>query len=450
MKNTRTLNKILILIIVFGVVIRLLLFFHFLDTPNFFYDDDSAGYIQIAENVRLGHGFSLDSVPPFGPDPFRTPAYPLFLLFHRITLGSYYPALLTQILMVAAIAYMVYLIARDFLGRPVVGLISAALFLAAPFSIMVTLRFLTQTLFTFFLMLAVLFWLKYLKTAKMNYFVWAMIFLPICALVRPIAFLIVIPFFMSLITYKMLTKDIRFEWKKIALLFVGAVIIFVGILSPWLTRNYRVFGSFSLSTITNFQLYFYDLPYIYAHNKGIAVGDASKILEQDFHNLTGQTTTHVYTQQFSYSKLIKQRLFYYLAQMPGAAVITRVELMFKFFVRDGIRYWLHFYDQELGGWALVSVIVEKSILFIIFLSMIISVFHGFMSRNKEEILYINVLFWVLLYFAFLTGVMASAGLRFPVEAIFILTGVAGINQVYFALRNKKGLFLKGPNSFLEE
>lgn len=420
-------SRIIFLIIIAGIIVRLFLFFHFLNTPSFFYDNDSAGYIQISENVRLGHGFSLDSASPFGPDPFRTPGYPLFLLAHKIIFGGYYPALLTQILLMAAIAYMIYIIARDFLDQPVIGLISSALFLFTPFSIMVTLRFLTQVFFTFFLILAIIMWLKYLKTAKVNYFILSAVFLPICALIRPIAFLILVPLFISLIIYKLLIKDSRFGWKRIILLLLIAIVIFVGVLSPWLLRNYRIFGSFSLSTITYVSLYFYDLPYIYSYAHNISYSEAARFIEQDFHKLTHQTTTHVYTQHFSYSNLLRQRLFYYLAQMPGAAVITRIELMFKFFVRDGIRYWLYFYNYKLSGWALLPVVTEKLILFVVFVGMLISVFRVFVLRNKNEVLFANTLFWIILYFAFLTGVMASAGLRFPIEPLFFLLGIYGLN-----------------------
>jgi len=38
------------------------------------------------------------------------------------------------------------------------------------------------------------------------------------------------------------------------------------------------------------------------------------------------------------------------------------------------------------------------------------------------------LFFLLFYFSFLTGIMASAGFRFPVEPFFLLVGLNGIKR----------------------
>src|SRR3989344_892386 len=158
-------NKILFVILLGGLLIRFFLFIHYLAEPGFFYDDDSYGYIRIAENLRLGNGFSWFDSPPFKPDGFRTPLYPLFLLGHRLIFGNYTSALVTQILLAVIIAYWIYLLAKNFMNRPSVGLIASAVFLFMPFSIMVSINFLTQTLFTFVLTTAVLIWLKFLKTS---------------------------------------------------------------------------------------------------------------------------------------------------------------------------------------------------------------------------------------------------------------------------------------------
>ena len=155
-------KKTIFLIIAAGIIVRLFLFFYFLEENKFFYDDDSFGYIELAENMRLGNGFSN---PADKPDGFRTPLYPLFLLSHRIIFGSYLPALITQILLIGVTAYLIFIIAKDFMNRSDIGLIAAAAFLFSPFSLMVSLNFLTQTLFTVILTTAVLMWLKFLKTS---------------------------------------------------------------------------------------------------------------------------------------------------------------------------------------------------------------------------------------------------------------------------------------------
>ena len=59
--------------------------------------------------------------------------------------------------------------------------------------------------------------------------------------------------------------------------------------------------------------------------------------------------------------------------------------------------------------------------------MVIAIIYGILSRNENAAIFLNVLFMVILYFAFLTGIMASAGLRFPIEPLFLLLGLSGID-----------------------
>src|SRR3989344_9361057 len=94
-------NKLLFIILAGGLVLRLFLFFYFLDTPRFFWDDDSSSYINNAENTLLGNGFSRVNEPPYELDAFRTPGYPTFLLLHKIVFSDYRSALVTQSVLVA-------------------------------------------------------------------------------------------------------------------------------------------------------------------------------------------------------------------------------------------------------------------------------------------------------------------------------------------------------------
>ena len=142
-------KKILWFILLAGLLVRVGLWFYFTEhRPDFFMDDDSAGYLQLAENMRLGRGFSWQASEPFEPHSFRTPGYPAFLLVMRTASGHYEAALIAQIFLVTAVAGLIFLIARE-LGRPKLGLWAAGIFLFMPFSVMVSLRYLTQPLFTF-------------------------------------------------------------------------------------------------------------------------------------------------------------------------------------------------------------------------------------------------------------------------------------------------------------
>lgn len=436
-------NKTLFVILAVGLVVRLFLFFYFLDTPRFFWDDDSSSYLNTAENTLSVNGFSRVNEPPYEPDAFRTPGYPIFLLLHKVIFGSYYSVLITQSILAVGIAWMIFLLAKDY-GSAKIGYWAAAIFLAMPFSIQVSLKFLTQSFFAFVLMLSVWFWIKFLKNNQGKYLLITALSLPLLALIRPIAQFIYLPFLLSFIYANWIHGKLKIkELLKVGLIL--GVIFFVGIL-PWLYRNYATFGHFSLSSIIPSQMYFFDAPAVYAYNHGIPNGEAASILakraEEDFGADMGK-----FSALFSSGTYLKEKALDIMFESPSSLVIVRATQLFKFFIRDGIHYW---FDTPLPSpqmslsfiksitLMLALVILERCSLFILFLGMVITAISSFWEKDKHKKSMIGFLVLVIFYFAALSGIMSSAGLRYPVEAIFILTGMIGLRKTIFII-NKKGL-----------
>ena len=403
-------NKTIYIILLAGLSVRLFLFFNFLGSPDFFYDDDSFDYIQLAENLRTEKIFSWDTEEPFLPNSFRTPGYPFFLFLHKAVFGNYSSALIIQSVLVVVSAYILFLLAQS-LGRPKLGDFSAAIFLFMPFSLQVSLRFLTQPLFTFVLMSAVWFWVLFLKSNHNKYFLYVSILLPVLALIRPIAIFIYIPFIISLFYSGWFINK-----KKVLYYSVVLIIIFFSILSPWLLRNYRLFGEFSLSSIMPYQLYFYDAPAVYAFNHKTSYAEAREFLENDIQKYTRASSFQEYF-TFNHADTLKQKAKEVIFESPAGLIAVRSILGFKFFVRDGIRYW---FDGE----RLILILAERIFLFIIFLGMVAS-FSLFFRQDfrKKSLLFFLLL--IIFYFTALTGAVASAGLRFVAEPLFVLSGLVG-------------------------
>ena len=410
-------KKTIYIILLAGLLIRLFLFFNFLDTPDFFYDDDSFGYIQLAENLRINRIFSWDEEGPFLPNSFRTPGYPFFLLLHKAVFSNYSFALITQFVLVVASAYILFLLAER-LGKPKLGELGAAIFLFMPFSIMVSLQFLTQPLFTFVLMLAVWFWVLFLETNHRKHFLSASILLSILALIRPIAVFIYIPFIISFL----FSNRKRFFYYSAIL-----IITFFSVLSPWMLRNYRLFNEFSLSSIAPYQLYFYDAPAVYSFNRGISYAEAREFLEASMNESTQASSFDEYF-TYKHSSLLDKKAKEIIFESPAGFLAVRSILGFKFFVRDGIRYWL---DKEKFS----LILTERIFLFTIFLGMVMSLIL-FFKKDFQEKAPLLFFFVSIFYFAALTGAVASAGLRFVVEPLFILSGLIGIRYIAFPVLKK--------------
>ncbi|MEK7536897.1 MAG: glycosyltransferase family 39 protein [Patescibacteria group bacterium] len=415
-------RKVIYLILLAGLLARLFLFFNFLDSQEFFYDDDSFGYVQLAENMRVNKIFSWEADEPFVPNSFRTPGYPFFLFLHKAIFGNYLAALVVQSILVVASAYILFLLA-EISGKKRIGELAAAIFLFMPFSLQVSLQFLTQPLFLFTLMLAVWFWVLFLKTNQNKFFLYVSFLLPVLALIRPIAVFIYIPFLISFFYNQRFLNKKLFLYKSFGLIF-----IFFLILLPWMIRNYRLFGEFSLSSIGPYQLYFYDAPAVYSFNHDLSFAQAREFLEN---KMNEQTQIVSFDEYFTYfhSDILKQRAKEVFFESPLGLLATRGILGFKFFVRDGIRYWLEQDEFSL-------ILIERISLFVIFAGMIfyLSSFFRRNSQDKELILFFALL---IFYFAALSGAVSSAGLRFVVEPLFILTGLLGF---------KNGLDLVNPHT----
>lgn len=429
-------NKTLFFILMAGLTVRIVLFFIFFNDPKFFFDDDSGTYINPAENIILGHGFSQNIKPPYAPDAFRTPGYPVFLMFHKLIFGNYYSALITQSLLGLIVASIAFLLAKEYFSSKI-GYWTAAIFLVMPFSVQVNLKFLTQSFFAFILILAVWHWLRFLKNGLYWHLIITALLLPLLALIRPIAQFIYLPFFISFIYAGYVNNKLSI--KNILKVGLTVGIIFFAVISPWLYRNYKVFGYFSLSSIISLQMYFYDAPAVYAYNYGISYPEAvdvlSKEAEKHFGSMPGE-----FSVLFSSGEFLKEKSIGVMLESPLSLVVVRGVQFFKFFIRDGIHYW---FDMQLPSPAMslsffrvitpvvFFSILERSFLLLLFLGMIATLFFSFLDKNKEKKICIGFLLSVIFYFAALTGIMSSAGFRYPVEALFVLTGLAGLNKLRY-------------------
>jgi hypothetical protein len=433
-EKARKWMPVLAAIFVLGFLARLGIAAFFVSAdPDFVIDDDSTGYLSLADNLQAGNGFAWDTGMPFTPDSFRVPLYPAFLAAHNLLFGSYIPVLVTQIFLSLIIALLSVKIADRFLKSPGIGAVAAGVFLFMPFSLLVSERYVTQVLYTVLATAAAWFWLSYLENGKWRAFAGTALSVPLSALVRPISIFFTAPFIASL--------AVGWWWKKISLkkaLASGAILIvcFLAVIAPWLYRNYSVFGLPYLSSITAVQLYFYDAPAVYATSKDISYEEARTYLNEHIANITGVTFAEdpvSYTELSPYTKIMRDEgARFFFADIP-ALIETRALQFFKFFTRDGIRYWLEHYSVDTyGGWALVPIIFERAVMFLFSLGFFWYAAHAFFSKNLPGF----ALCLIVLYFAALSGVMSSAGLRYPAEPLLLLLGTAGLLELYLLLKQK--------------
>lgn len=218
-----------------ALAMRLILFYGFLHKgENYLVYFDSAQYKNIAEQIVQGHGIALEqSQPTF----YRLPGYPLFLAscYACFGINDYY-ALLFQILLSSCIPMLIFLLAQMLVPR--IRLFAKIVALISAFHIGLIMYagiLATESLFTFFFLLFLIFFYQ-------KKFVYAGMVLGIASLIRPVGHFILPVAILGIIlgshtnSFRMRsTVSLSFSW--------------LSVVSIWLVRNWLLTGMIFFHTL---------------------------------------------------------------------------------------------------------------------------------------------------------------------------------------------------------
>lgn len=235
-------RKYAFLIISVAVSILLSLFFYIsFDHPI---AGDASQYKTITENLLHHKAYSLSDGPPYSPTTLREPAYPVFLAsLLWVFKGNYTAIYIAQIIIFVLTVILVYYLSLKIFGEKTAGW--AALITAlCPTLANYPSYLLSETFFTFLLVLFMVIILKAVETNKAGWYVCAGFLLGISTLTKSITALLFIPIVFSGVLY---AKNLSAFLKKYLKNFIVFSLIFLVTAAPWAIRNYAKFGKFSLS-----------------------------------------------------------------------------------------------------------------------------------------------------------------------------------------------------------
>ncbi len=180
------------------------------------------------------------------PSAYRTPVYPVFL---AILLENIILSIIAQSIVGLSTLAFVYAIGRELLDSKH-GLIAIILLAISGESISHSFYLLTETLFTFFLVLSIYCYVLSRKTHSGMLLGLSGLLMAIGILTRPLAVLfpLVFVFFIAIESIS-LHKKIQ----KISIFVLACLVIVL----PWMFRNLQHVGLFTISTISNENLYYY-------------------------------------------------------------------------------------------------------------------------------------------------------------------------------------------------
>jgi 4-amino-4-deoxy-L-arabinose transferase-like glycosyltransferase len=281
------------------------------------YRADAAVYYNSAYNLRVhgvyshdGHAVKIPGTTP-APDAFVTPGYPLLLTAFVDTLpneGVFRTVALWQAVLGTFTVFLVFLFFNQ-LTRPWITLLVTLLVAISPHLVNATIYLLSETAFTFWLILACLTFSLHVRGTRWYYpaLLLAGILFGIAALTRP-----VVELFPMLLIFLLCIGQPRLKAAK------GAIAIVLGFLliwGPWLIRNHVSMGHSGDSTVLVSTLHQGMYPGMMYQNDPHSLGVAYDF-DPNFksQNQSISTAGHAILQQFAQHPV--QELYWYVIGKP--------------------------------------------------------------------------------------------------------------------------------------
>ena len=216
-----------------------------LPDPGWFDTPDSVEYDRLARNL-LAHGvFSSEDAPPWRPDAFRTPGYPV-LMAVVYGLAGHVPAaaVALQLVLGSVTAGLVGVLGLRLGLSPRAASLAALAVAVDPVSVLLANQLLTETLFTLLLAAGLAGLARYWERGGIGWLGASGLALGLATLTRPLLL-----FVLPLLTPLFAVADRRTPWRAWLTRGVPFVLLPLLLITAWAARNYREAGVFTPSAV---------------------------------------------------------------------------------------------------------------------------------------------------------------------------------------------------------
>lgn len=412
-------NGVLITLLVIVLISRLILVAFSMDAGG----DDGYRYLTTARNfVNYGvmSRFNEPNPAPTSHD------MPLFILLFSLVIfllgekGGVYAIEILNALFFMLAAWGVYKVTAQLFREKLAGYIALGLFAILPENIAYSIAYMPESMFLALLIWAVFWLMKFWHERQKRFLVIAAIFLGLSVLTKGIS-----SFFFAVGAVVILfIKDV--SWKKK----LGWVILFsvvaVATTFPWFLRNYRTFGSFSLSAITGSNLfYFYSITLEETVGKEKAAETISD-LETKFSSAYGSQWRNPFVRSNVLGGVARNAL---LKDLPQYA-LTTLKRQSRIYIGTGTPQLLRLlgkneYSASLNEWSaapslssffklplgVIAVQVSSWIVLGLFYLLVLSGYY--LLIKKKMVFPAVVLCFGLFYFIVVTGPFSNTRYRVP-------------------------------------
>lgn len=376
---------------------------------------DSNEYWTLAQNLSNYHVYSLN--PGITSEIFRIPGYPFFVYIIVTIFKSIFAVTLTQIILVLISAYLIYKIARNVLSENW-SILCSVLFLFEPSIILHTLIILSDIPYLFLLVLSS--YLILCTDFEYRDFLTGLV-LGLSVLFRSISLFLPILY----ISYYIFIGwgDYKKYLKSTFMLILGFVII----ITPWMFRNERVFNTYTLSTLTSYNMAYYNIPMFLSWKNNLPEDGVRSelfkkygISQEDLRYPKSNASSTMIVKEgisdnlflYAYFHLIKTKSFFFASSIKNTMLSYNL---------------LYSNDMDFNFNSIFEKIVISLERLLWLSSLIILAIGVYFKESRKYLIMCTVM---VLYFAVLTGPVSYARYRLPVEPYLFIGTVYSLVKIW--------------------
>jgi hypothetical protein len=225
-----------------AMVIRLTLFLIASSDEERFIRPDTMKYVRPANNLVDYGTFSSSTEEPLEREFDITPGFPAFIITVFSIFGRSFTMLALILLLIDSTVPVILFRIGDLWRYWKVGAVAGLLYAVNLLCVISCQHILTDSLFTFFLSLQILFYIRFFRGGKSRDLILTVFVLGIMTLIRPVAS----NWIFILLGMLLFTRPLPGN-RRVLRIFVTAV-VFAAICAPWITRNVRGGAGVRLTT----------------------------------------------------------------------------------------------------------------------------------------------------------------------------------------------------------
>ncbi len=398
--------------------------------PSGFFLYDSWQYLNLGYNMFHHGTFSLQADYPQILDATRTPGYPFLIYALHAMKSGVLPLIMLQSALATATTWLIYLLGIRLSKSNGIALLAALIYAFDVPSLVLTSVVMTDTLYTFLLILWLHYMLENMRGKWIHVFIAGVIF-SIACYVKPVS----LPLLGVIVSAGLLIRALRPFVLKFVIM--SAVVAFA--ISPWLVRNNQQFGETFYTSIPQLNLLFHHAAEIDANNGNISIETIRNNYREEMTQVVDvKNPNHVE----EFRLFAKEKSWSVIADNTGQFVVNWIKWSTMSLIvpmkgtveNQWIGQSVYCDSCNLVGklffgtplLLLIPILMNMSMMLALIPGLVLFVFRKGMKGSPERWL----AFLLVLYFVFAFGSLhPEARFRVPIYPIICILGLMGLMNV---------------------